>query len=577
MAHPSFAQAESRPINSAPVRDTQSLARRLLLDAIVLGGLADALLRGGFGVGLLVWVLVLVGTFALLVRRRGDHVSGEQQAWLATGLFFAAAFAFRDSESLLFYDFLAILFVGAMLGSISSKASPMRTVLGQRVRDLAQAWLRAMQTGVIAIVYAIRASAVGARAHGWSAGPGKTVLRGALLALPLLLVFGALLSSADPVFGSLFSLPNVDLGEVISHLVIAGVVAWIIGGWLYGALIDERGVGRVGDGMPITLGRTDITIVLGCLVALFALFVGVQVRWLFGGEQLVRSTTGLSYAQYARRGFFELVMVSLLVLPVLLGSRAAIPKDDAAAIRRHRALSIPLLLLLAGVMASALGRMALYVHYYGLSTDRLNASVFMLWLAVVFAWFGLTVLRGRTHDFAAGMTITGFATLAALNLMNPEALVARVNIARAHTALVTADSVTATAAADAPVDLAYLTYRLSGDAASEVVDAVLAGPVSPVGAPSRTAEVKARCDAVRGLFRRWGTGTIDQNAWRHSDDWRLWNLGASRASEAVRTHDPQLRAVTCWDASGEVPFGDRDGRPARPREQWYDPTKPESH
>jgi len=564
-------------MSATPARDARSLARQLLLDAIVLGGLADALLRGGFGVGLLVWTLALVATFAYFVRRRGDHPTGEQKAWLATGLFFAAAFAFRDSESLLFYDFLAILVAGAMLGAISSKASPMRSVLGQRVRDLAQAWVRAMQTGLIAIVYAIRASAVGERTQAWRAGRGKTVLRSALLALPLLLVFGALLSSADPVFGSLLSLPNLDLGEVISHLVIAGVVAWIIGGWLYGALMDERAVVRVRDGMPITLGSIDITIILGCLVALFGLFVGVQIRWFFGGEQLVRSTTGLSYAQYARRGFFELVMVSLLVLPVLLGSRAAIPKEDTAAIQRHRALSIPMLLLLGGVMASALGRMALYVHYYGLSTDRLNASVFMLWLAVVFAWFGLTVLRGRTHDFAAGMTITGFATLAALNLMNPEVLVARVNIARAHTALVTADSVTATAGADAPVDLAYLTYRLSGDAASEVVDAVLAAPVSPVGAPSRTAEVKARCEAVRGLFRRWGTGKVDQNSWRHSDDWRAWNLGVSRASAAVRTNDPRLRAVSCWDASGEVPFGDRDGRPARPGEQWYDPTKPDSH
>ena len=53
-------------------------------------------------------------------------------------------------------------------------------------------------------------------------------------------------------------------------------------------------------------------------------------------------------------------------------------------------------------MASALGRMGLYVHYYGLSMDRLFATVFMFWLAIVFAWFGVTVLRGRMRDFAAG-------------------------------------------------------------------------------------------------------------------------------------------------------------------------------
>ena len=585
MGHPSFTQPESRIAATAASRDVRSPARRLLLDAIVLGGLADALLRQGFGVGLLIWTLALALTFVFFVRRRGDRLTGEQKAWLATGLFFAAAFVLRDSEALHFYDFLAILLAGALLGSISSKASPMRSVLGQRVRDLAQAWLRAMQTGFIGLVHAIRASAFGEGALGWREGRGRTVVRGALLALPLLLVFGALLSSADPMFGSLFSLPNIDLGEVISHLIIAGVVAWIVGGWLYGALMDERSVSRVREGLPITLGSLDVTIMLGCLVALFGLFVGVQIGWLFGGERLVRSTTGLSYAQYARRGFFELVMVSLLVLPVLLGSRAAILKEDMAAIRRHRALSIPLLVLLGGVMASALGRMALYVHYYGLSADRVFASVFMGWLALVFVWFGLTVLRGRSHDFAAGMTITVFATLAALNLVNPEAFVARVNVARAHAALATADSVTATTAdsvkktaeADAPVDLAYLTYQLSGDAAAPLVDALLASPTSPIGARSRIAEVKARCEAVRGLFRRWGTGKVDYEFWRHSRDWRLWNFGAWRAATALRVHDRELRAVTCWDGSGEAPFGDREGRPARPGEQWYAEKKADSH
>ena len=88
--------------------------------------------------------------------------------------------------------------------------------------------------------------------------------------------------------------------------------------------------------MPITLGSLDVTIVLGGLVALFGLFVSVQIGWLFGGERLVRATTGLGYAQYARHGFFELVWVSLLVLPVLLGSRSALRDDDGTAVRRHR-------------------------------------------------------------------------------------------------------------------------------------------------------------------------------------------------------------------------------------------------
>ena len=572
MSQPSLTQGSRSATPAA--RDAQPLARRLLLDAIVLGGLADALLRRGLGLGFFIWLLAVAVTFTHFLLRRRDRLTREQGAWLGVALFFGAAFVWRDSEGLLFYDFLAIFVAAALLGATSSRASAMRSILGQRVRDLVQAVGRTIQNGIVGIFYALQASAVGEGVHSWREGRARTIVRATLLALPLVLVFGALFSAADPVFGSLFSLPKLDLGNVVSHVVITGIAAWIVGGWLYGALLDERSVRRVSDGMPITLSSLDVTIVLGCLVSLFGLFVAVQLGWLFGGERLVRSTTGLSYAQYARRGFFELVMVSLLVLPVLLGTRAAIHADDATAIRRHRVLALPLLVLIGGVMASALGRMALYVHYYGLSTDRLFASVFMGWLAVVFAWYGLTVLRGRAHDFAAGMTITGFATLAVLNLANPEALVARANIVRGAKAMQIADSVDVGNRSAVPVDLFYLTYRLNGDAADQVVGALVAQPISPAGSASRIEEVKARCDAVRGLFRRWGAGPIESEAWREASDWRLWNVGAWRASAAVRANERALRTVTCWDASGESAFGDREARAPRAGEQWY--VKPKS-
>ncbi|HEY7233203.1 MAG TPA: DUF4173 domain-containing protein [Gemmatimonadaceae bacterium] len=572
MGLPTSADSAAPPLPS----DRRSTARRILLDALLLGGLADALVHSGFGVGFSVWMLVLAGTFIHFARRRGDGVSREQLGWLAAAVFFGAAFAWRDSSSLLFYDFVAVLVALSLLASTSSRASPMRSILGQRVRDVGQALARVVSAGLTAIPRAIGAAAFVDVPNAWRGERTKSLLRATLITVPLLFVFALLLSSADPLFGSLLRLPKIDVGEVISHLFVGGVFAWVAGSGLYTAVLDDRPAKRLRDGMPLTLGSLDVTIVLGALVALFLLFVGVQIEWLFGGEQLVRSTTGLSYAQYARKGFFELVMVSLLVLPVLLGTRAALRDEDAVAVRRHRLLALPLLVLLGGVMASAFGRMALYVHFYGLSTDRTFASVFMAWLAMVFAWFGLTVLRGRTRDFAAGMTITGFLTLAALNVVNPEQLVARVNIERAGTALRVADSLAVSdhkpASVDAPLDYWYLTSRLEGDAVGEVVGALVAQPVSPVAAPSRVTEVKARCDAVRRLLQRWGKAGSEPVA-QHRD-WRRWNLGAWRAAAAVQGNEAALRAVTCLDASGEAPFGDRESRPVRPGEQGYTPPNP---
>jgi len=555
---------------SALTDERRARARRILIDALFLGTLADSLLRQGFGLGLVIWMSAFTLIAVHFARRRGA-VRREQIGWLIAVLFFAACFALRNSTGLLFYDFVAL--TGALLlsGATLTPSSPMRTILGQRLRDVALGLAFTFKRSLGQIVSAVHDSQFGTM-RTWRMGRASRIARGAVLALPILAIFAALFASADPLFGALFALPNIDLGTLLTHFILTGFFTWLTAGWFYSAFGDEANpkVPRSAHARVLTLGTTDMTTILGSVVLLFALFVGVQIRWLFGGEQLVRATTGLSYAQYARHGFFELVCVSLLLLPVLVGTRSLVADEDAKAIRRHRALAIPLLVLVSGVMASALGRMGLYVHYYGLSTDRLYASVFMVWLAIVFMWFGLTVLRRRIRDFAAGMAITGFVGLAGLNLSNPEAFVARVNIARAVDARRLNDSgVTRTTPGDgrftdsnspSPIDYSYLTAQLGADAVPEVVGALRAVATAPHDSRSHENEVRARCDATGALLKAWGPHA-------EAKSWRLWDYGADRARRAVRENEPALRAVTCWDSGGEHPFGTRDGRPPQFGEQ----------
>ncbi|HKN68850.1 MAG TPA: DUF4173 domain-containing protein [Gemmatimonadaceae bacterium] len=543
------------------------LARRILLEALFLGGLGDSLLRAGPGIGLFLWTVAFAITVVRLIHRHGEGFRREQLGWMVTMLVFAGFFGWRDSGGLLFYDFVAAVGAGLFLAATLGAGSPIRSILGQRVRDLVGAVAFAVRTSITGVVGPVRESAIGVRSS-WYEGRARAGLRALILTIPLLLIFGLLFANADPVFGSLLSLPDLQLDVIASHVFIAAFVMWATAGWLHGAFASVARAATPERQPALSLGIIDVTAILGGLVALFGAFVAVQVGWLFGGERLVRSTTGLGYAEYARHGFFELVWVSLLVLPVLLGTRALIRDGDTAAIRRHRLLAVPLLVLLGGVMTSALGRMALYVHYYGPSTARLYASVFMCWLAIVFVWFGLTILRGRTRDFAAGMTITGFLTLAGLNLVNPEALVARASVQRASAALAVTDSIAATSKASStagpssPIDYFYLTWSLDGDAASEVVRALLAPPVTQPSTAAREVEVRSRCDAVRQLLERWGPTA-------RATDWRRWNVGAWRAHKAVRSQEAALRAVTCWDAGGELPFGTREQRDPVKGEQWY--------
>jgi hypothetical protein len=174
------------------------------------------------------------------------------------------------------------------------------------------------------------------------------------------------------------------------------------------------------------LGTTELVVALAALDVLFLLFVAVQARYLFGGTSLVQAREHLTYAEYARHGFFELVIVSVLVLPVVLGANVLAPGRARAV----RALSGVLVALELAVAVSALQRLRVYEREYGLTELRIYAIGVVAWLACVFVWACATVLRRRMRLFAVGAIAAGFAATAALNVLDPDALIARTNLSR---------------------------------------------------------------------------------------------------------------------------------------------------
>lgn len=498
-------------------------ARRALLAAAALGILADPLLRNGpDGIGLLVWMAALAVALVALLRRLGRPLTAETRVWLSAAVLFAAGQAWRDNDMLHGFNFLAMLAALTLL-ALSLNAIPVPRLGVARLRDLIRA---AAGTG-FSVAFGMpqllindtefhtAAPATGARRLG----------RAVAITLPVLLIFTVLLANADPMFGSLFTLPDLDFELLFSHVVIAGFFAWVVGGWLRRSLLaGPPDTHAAASPTPLALSTTDLGLGLGTLILLFATFVVVQIGWLFGGEALVLRTTGLGYAEYARRGFFELSCVASLLLPVLLGAQALIPASDGRAHRLYRRLSLVLTALLGAIMVSAFARMRLYVHYYGISTDRLFATAFMIWLVILFAWLALTVLRDRPRRFTLGMVASGFLVLTGLNIMNPDALVARANLARAQTGRSGA----------AGADLRYVA-SLGGDAVPLLVAALTAPRSGSPGIP-----VEDRCAAADKLLKRQMQGHGPQL--RH---WTQWNLARARATRAVQRHATELRALAC--------------------------------
>ncbi len=479
--------------------------------AVSMGVLGDALLRTSpWGLNFALWMAAFLVAL-LILGRVGSEAFARSGRWLlVTLLLFSLLFLWRDSTVLKLLNVLALL-VGFSLVMLRAQGGTIRMggiveyVLGSAIAALNAAF------GILPLVFG---NAEWRKRLLGGGVPRRTlaVARGVLFSFPLLLVFGGLFMGADAVFSNLVqNVFRMNFRLLFSHFFVAAFCAWIVGGYLRGVLFGkewEKVSGLRVSGL--SLGTIEIGTVLGLLDLLFLLFVGVQFRYFFGGVALVQATTGLTYSEYARRGFFELLAVATLALPLLLLAHWLLAKSPPSAVHTFHVLAAVQILLLFVIMVSAFQRMRLYVAEYGLSEQRLYPTAFMGWLAVVFVWFAVTVLRRRREQFWFGAMVAGFALIAALQFLNPDALIARTNIARAREGR--------------RFDARYA-VRLSADAVPELL----------AGLPDLSPQ--DRCAVAGALLDRWAS---DKPL-----DWRAWNRSRTRAFDLVNQDRVALGGLAC--------------------------------
>lgn len=264
-----------------------------------------------------------------------------------------------------------------------------------------------------------------------TAGPPKrtakvaAVLRGALLAVPLIVVVGLLLASADVVFARLVRV-EVDATTVAMHLAGLAVGAWGMAGLLRVASSEQA---RTLKPATRRLGHVEAAVILGSLNLLFAMFAFAQLYALSAGGRTVIQTAGLTYATYARSGFFQLLAVAAIALAVLVAIRA-LTRDGEPWPRTVLLLSAAAVVLTLAIVFVSIRRLGLYEQVFGLTMLRLYSTAFAYWIGAVFllfaAWlFGL----GRNRMwFPSAAIAAGLLLLLALNVVNPEAVVVRHNV-----------------------------------------------------------------------------------------------------------------------------------------------------
>ncbi len=260
------------------------------------------------------------------------------------------------------------------------------------------------------------------------------ILRGIVIALPVIAIFASLLSSADPVFAKRFEefvdLFNIEnLPEYIFRLVYILIFAYAIAGvYLHAAQksddkADEKTL------IPAFLGFTESVIVLGSVTVLFAAFVVIQFQYFFGGQSNI-NIEGYTYSEYARRGFGELVAVAFFSLLMLLGL-GGITKREAEFQRRvFSTLGIVLVGLVLVMQVSAFQRLVLYENAYGFSRLRTYTHVFMVWLALLLIVVVALELLKKEQHVAFAMLLASLGFVASLSLLNVDTFIVRQNIQR---------------------------------------------------------------------------------------------------------------------------------------------------
>ncbi len=450
------------------MKEEKSLLRKHKLTcflplALALGLFAQWLLIGhSLGISWLVLILSLLAALYFTGRRAGLQVA-QPNRWLWLPLpFFATMVFIRANPFLTFLNIITTVGLLAFVFFYYAAGS---------VRDLSLAGIVVLpwRMAALSLIHVGPAAAASFEHHSASHVHRRRfvpVLRGGVLALPIIFLFTTLLASADLVFQTyLQRLVGLDL-QLLTPFIGRGLVAFLIATVAAGALAISaiRGLRQEDDSgswveqatrklpLHISIGAAETGTIMLLVSGLFLSFVLLQVRYLFGGKTNI-NIEGFTYAEYARRGFFELVLVASLSLGLILLLNWLTRRETKHQLKSFNLLSTILIGLVLLILVTAFWRMRLYQQAYGYTELRLIVLIFELWLGLLLIWFLLT-LWSSPENFAIGFLIVVLGFVATLNLINLDARIVQHNLERYR---LTGD-----------LDIVYLT-NLSADAVPKLV------------------------------------------------------------------------------------------------------------
>lgn len=334
----------------------------------------------------------------------------------------------------------------------------------------------------------------------------RSVVGGIAITLPVIVIFALLLASADPIFASW----RDSIERLLSSwdflprtFFFFALLSMVLGAYGFTSKGDDSfdfSTVAPADSGRRWLGETERLILITSVAALLWFFLIVQVSYLFGNLPEVTGS-GVTFAEYARRGFAELSVVASATALLILVSERFGRKDQREGLLR--AITIALVVAVLFLLGSAFHRVSIYEQAYGFTRDRLYAQVYMIVVAI--ALFALMAeVRGEIDTGRLFRRVAAVATAAFLVLVywNHEAWIAGRNIDRFATT--------------GKLDVSYLVRDLSPNAVPVIVDRLSTLP------PATSAEIRN----TLALKYKNGRPLLETQ-------WYEWNLARTRAREAL--------------------------------------------
>ena len=252
---------------------------------------------------------------------------------------------------------------------------------------------------------------------------GKALI-GICCALPVLLVVVPLLISSDHAFHGMVHNIFANTFKTALKTIFGLIVAPFFVS--YGFSLKAGRVARLKASKGRGIENVYVISFLCVISACYLLYLFSQLAYFFSAFQGFLPSEGITHAQYARKGFFEMCIIAVINFVLVFSTLLAARKKNGKVCVAIKVLATFISMFTLMIVATAISKMVLYIDAYGMTVLRLTTSAFMVFVSAVFVSLILRIYIRKINVIKVALLAAGCVVLI-LGTVNVNAVCAKYN------------------------------------------------------------------------------------------------------------------------------------------------------